>query len=1040
MNISEIKNFFSAKIYSRGREYYRAGRVSDVTSPKANIVTAIVRGSKKYFVNVYFNNDGSLMGMTCTCPYGMYCKHGAALLLYLKDNPNVLKANERAHSSYEVSSLIREFSEKAVTRASVSVEEPVKLIPYLDSYGNTLSLDVKIGREKIYVVQNIIQMCDDFRNNVVKQYGKFLSFRHSPEILRPSDRELLSFLMTYTSIYRYSIMRGITLDDRWVEEFFDSVKEDTIFYKEQTFEIVRGAPKPRVRIKETDAGEGYELSAVSPLKYFGGKNAACLCDLKNQVFYICPKDFSVKAMPFYDVLCRAKEKLFVHKSDMGAFYSTVLLPIKEFFDISGLEMLEEFTPPQVQPRLYLDSTDNDVYARLEFAYDDKVYPAFGDKSENPFCNFLAETEAEALVMKYFGKGDFDNGYSLAVCGDNDIFRLLTEGMEELSDKMEIFATDSFKRLAVRPPASVSVGIRPSGNLLELSFDMENYDLAELAAMLNSYRKGKKFHRLRDGSFAALNEQGMEELSEITSALNISDRSLLKGKLSVPRYRMLYLNSIQNDNEGLRVKRSREFREAADKYNTISERAAEPPEALSKIMRDYQKYGFLWLKTISEYGFGGILADDMGLGKTLQAIALILDEKQSNPDYRPSFVVCPSSLTLNWISEINKFAPELKAAAVIGTAAERAEIINNIGDYDVIITSYPLLVRDIEHYEGMEFGLHFIDEAQFVKNHTTQSAKAVKAVNSKIRFALTGTPVENSLAELWSIFDFIMPDYLFGYAGFKTRFETPIVKNSDMKAAGALRKMTAPFILRRMKKDVLKELPDKTVTTLYAPLEDEQKKLYAANLLALKKSLTNKDAEFERFEVLAMLTRLRRICCDPSLEYEDYNGGSAKLSQCMELVESCVDAGHKILLFSQFTTMLDIIKEKLGEMGISCFMLTGKTKSRERLSMVNCFNKDDTKVFLISLKAGGTGLNLTGADIVIHYDPWWNISAENQASDRAYRIGQKNSVQIYKLIAQNTLEERIEELQRSKAELAELALSSDADIMKMSAEDILELLK
>ncbi len=1040
MDTYDIKRFFSSRTFSRGRDYYRAGKVTNVSSPEENVFCAIVNGSEKYNVQVKLNDIGRVQKMSCTCPYGSWCKHEAALLIYLKDNPSVIQKSERLHSSREVGSLIKEFSEIAAAKASASVQSPVRLIPILDGYGGSLSVSFKIGRERTYIVQSLIQLCRDFRYGATRQYGKSLEFKHTLEILHESDRKLLDFLMSYCSIYSYSSTRSISLDDRWVEAFFDSLVEDTVLFKDQQYTIKREAPSLRLKIKVAEDADGYELSAVAPLKYCGGKISACLADTKNSSFYICPKDFTVNALPLYNAICRAKAKLFIHKNDMGAFYSTVLLPVKDYFSISGLDLLEDFTPPQVQPQLYLDSTDNDsVYARLDFAYDDKVYPAFGKKSDNPFCNFAAETEAEALVLKYLDKGSFENGYTLAASGDNDIYRLLTEGMEELSDKMEIFATDSFKRLAVRPPATVSVGIRPNGNLLELDFDTENYDLSELAAMLASYRKGKKFHRMRDGSFAALNERSMEELSEITSALNISDRALLKGKLSVPQYRMLYLNSIQNDHEGLRVKRSKEFREAADKYNNISERVDEPPESLNKIMRDYQKYGFLWLKTISEYGFGGILADDMGLGKTLQAIALILDEKLNNSDYHPSLVVCPSSLTLNWISEINKFAPTLKAAAVIGVAAERTEIINNIGDYDVVITSYPLLMRDIEQYEGIEFGLHFIDEAQFVKNHTTQSAKAVKAVKSRIRFALTGTPVENSLAELWSIFDFIMPDYLFGYAGFKTKFETPIVKNSDMKAAGALQKMTAPFILRRMKKDVLKELPDKTVTTLYAPLVDEQKKLYVANLMALKNSLTNKE-EFERFEVLAMLTKLRRICCDPSLEYEDYNSGSAKLNQCMELLESCVDAGHKILLFSQFTTMLDIIKEKLDEMGISYFYLTGKTKTRERLSMANSFNKDDTKVFLISLKAGGTGLNLTGADIVIHYDPWWNISAENQASDRAYRIGQKNNVQIYKLIAQNTIEEKIEELQKSKAELAELALSSDADIMKMTADDILELLK
>ena len=336
-------------------------------------------------------------------------------------------------------------------------------------------------------------------------------------------------------------------------------------------------------------------------------------------------------------------------------------------------------------------------------------------------------------------------------------------------------------------------------------------------------------------------------------------------------------------------------------------------------------------------------------------------------------------------------------------------------------------------------MQFIDEAQYIKNHSTQAAKAVKGIDSEVRYALTGTPVENSLAELWSIFDYIMPGYLFGYTSFKKSFETPIVKNKDSEAVVSLQKIVSPFILRRMKKEVLTELPEKTETILYSDMSTEQSKLYSANVLSIKNTLRESADEQEKLKILAMLTRLRQICCDPSIAFDDYEGGSGKLDLCCELVEECVNSGHKLLIFSQFTTMLDRIAERLNEMEISFFMLTGSTKPRERLNMVNKFNKDDTNVFLISLKAGGTGLNLTGADIVIHYDPWWNVSAENQASDRVYRIGQKRNVQIYKLITRGTIEEKICDLQKNKAELAELAVSGEGNIMRMSTDDIMSIL-
>ena len=552
----------------------------------------------------------------------------------------------------------------------------------------------------------------------------------------------------------------------------------------------------------------------------------------------------------------------------------------------------------------------------------------------------------------------------------------------------------------------------------------------------------KYHRLKDGSFAEI-DSGISELAELTNSLNITDKTFLKERISIPAYRMLYLDNLAGDTEALRIKRNKQFRTRVEEYRHMADDAENlhAPEHLDNIMRDYQKYGFRWLRTIANYKFGGVLADDMGLGKTLQAISLMADAKINSTEHRTNLVVCPASLTINWESEIKKFAPELSAAVVNGTANERKAVISETEKYDVIITSYSIISRDIAEYDGKHFYMQFIDEAQYIKNQNTQAARAVKTIKADTRFALTGTPVENSLAELWSIFDYIMPDYLYSYTYFKKNFEAPITAKKEEKVVKALQKIISPFVLRRMKKEVLKELPDKTETVMYAGMGEEQSSLYSANVADFKETLKKeiKDGS-DRIKILAMLTRLRQICCDPSLVYDNYNGGSAKLEQCMELVSNCVTSGHKILLFSQFTSMLDIISERLEREGISFYTITGKTKPAERIRLVSQFNEDDTNVFLISLKAGGTGLNLTGADIVIHYDPWWNLSAENQASDRAYRIGQKRNVQIYKLITSRTIEEKIIRLQEKKAELYDIAVNGEGDIMKMSADDILSILE
>ncbi len=402
--------------------------------------------------------------------------------------------------------------------------------------------------------------------------------------------------------------------------------------------------------------------------------------------------------------------------------------------------------------------------------------------------------------------------------------------------------------------------------------------------------------------------------------------------------------------------------------------------------------------------------------------------------------------MNWQNETTKFADGLKTLVIRGTLAERKEKIKDIEKYDLVITSYDLLKRDIELYKEKDYQFKYViaDEAQYLKNSNTQNAKAIKQIKSETRYALTGTPIENSLAELWSIFDFIMPGYLFGYRKFKNTYETPIIKGEDEAAMSKLKMLIEPFVLRRNKKEVLKELPEKTVTVLDNEMGEEQRNIYLNYLLRAKQEISEQidlnGYESSRMQILAALTRLRQICCHPSLFIKDYNEGSSKLEQCMEIVQEAVNGGHKILLFSGYTSMFEIIEKELKQSNIKYFKLTGSTKVEERMKLVDEFNENpEIQVFLISLKAGGTGLNLTGADMVIHYDPWWNVSTENQATDRAYRIGQRNNVQVYKLITKNSIEEKIYKLQERKAKLADEMLDTKTKfVSKLSKEEIMEL--
>ena len=436
------------------------------------------------------------------------------------------------------------------------------------------------------------------------------------------------------------------------------------------------------------------------------------------------------------------------------------------------------------------------------------------------------------------------------------------------------------------------------------------------------------------------------------------------------------------------------------------------------------------------------------GKTIQLLAVVLDYVQNTTNPKPTIVVCPSSLTLNWQNEIKKFTKDLSSIVIHGNAGERKRQIKSIPNYDITITSYDLLKRDIEIYKEQKYEFQYIiaDEAQYIKNNNTQNAKAIKELNAKTRYALTGTPIENSLSELWSIFDFIMPGYLFGYRKFKELYEMPIVRDEDKLAMKKLKMLIEPFILRRIKEEVLTELPDKTITILNNEMDEEQQKIYLSYLQSAKQEamseISTNGFEKSQIKILALLMRLRQICCHPSLFLSDYKGQSSKLNQCIEVIKDAVASGHKILLFSSYTAMFPMLEKELNKENIEYCKLTGQTKVGERIKLVDEFNENENlKVFLISLKAGGTGLNLIGADMVIHYDPWWNLSAENQATDRTYRIGQKKNVQVYKLITKNSIEEKIYEMQERKAKLIDNMLSTNETFLnKLSKEEIMELFK
>ncbi|MEG2672874.1 MAG: DEAD/DEAH box helicase [Ruthenibacterium sp.] len=1051
--------------YFKGASYYAEKRVNILSNRQLSNGTRMLHagicgtGGMRHQTSILLSADGdALVSYTCTCAafasYSGVCKHIIAMALAVDDLAPAPTATPLKSDSLAVD-LLRDYAQQSMQEVFTPVSD-VMLVPTLDLSANVPCVRFKIGRERMYIVKDVLQFVNAVQTGAEISYGKNFSFSHTLGAFCAESVPLINFLRTYFdsnnriyagsyfSYYGSSKGRDMYLPPFMFEAFLSLYEGGNVPMNGSSITdcYTIKAENPRLPLHiDLQKNGSYALYFSDDFQPFEG--STCLYLVLNKTIYKCEASYSNATRKLFGTLAKAREhRLTVAACDMPALAATLLPTLTPYLSIASDSDLAAFAPPALHSKVYFDLPEPEtVTARLEHYYDNQMHLGFGRKDVRQSLDLNAEMQTERVLLHYLKESKTPG--TVSICGDEKaLYELAEHGTREIAQFAEIFVTDAFKTMRVKPPASVNVGVRVESDLLRLHFDVQGVDLAELAQVLDSYRKAKKYHRLRDGSFLNLEDSALQEFSELAQGLDLSSREMMSSALSVPKYRALYLDALLKQSERMQYDRDGAFKQIVRDMRDVSDADYEIPESLRPVLRNYQKTGYRWLRTIAAYGFGGILADDMGLGKTLQVIALLLAQKETQAAHSLSLVICPSSLVLNWESEVQKFAPSLRVAAVTGTLAARGALIaQENGAVDLFVTSYDLLRRDVELYAKRSFQYVIADEAQYLKNQNTQNAKAVKMLPAAVRLALTGTPVENSLAEVWSIFDFLMPGYLYHYAKFRKRFELPIVKQSDEGAAKSLRKMVSPFILRRMKTDVLKELPDKIETVLYAEFEDEQKKIYLANAAAAKKELEAGlgDSGTDKLQILALLTRLRQICCDPALVYENYTQTSAKLELCMELLQRCGESGHRVLLFSQFTSMLTRIANRLDAAQIPYYTITGATKSSDRLALVNDFNAGNTPVFLISLKAGGTGLNLTGADVVIHYDPWWNSSAQNQASDRAHRIGQTKTVQVYKLIAKNTLEERILEMQKSKADLADMIVrEGDGAFARMSKNDILAL--
>lgn len=1054
--------------YNAGQEYYKNRRIKSVQyNQERRTFTATVLGTKLYTLHLKFDMSGRLENTDCTCPvdnsrWGC-CRHMAAVLLLIqeKDSQGFFRELRFRQAAKDIFNF---FGDRQIAiKSTVFLEPTFELTRAEDSNKVGLpALKLRIGQDRLYIVRDVKRLLYHMENNMELNFGKKFTFVPSRHEFKGRDLMLMNLLReiyeTEKLMERLSGGRRDTsvfpdgkvcLTDSYLKRFM-KLYDDTPFKA-----VVLGNEHETITIKAEDipvnfllSDEGQDLllsidfeGSMLPLTedgeyfYSGGK-----------VYHISQQQ-SEYLKPFYLAMMYQKgRKLRFIAEDKQRFVSEILPFAEKAGNLVITEQVQSIIEKlPLEAEIYLDRDKSDILADVRFRYGSQIINPFLPQFKMPASSeklLIREINNEESILDILGMAEFKvKEGKVHLSGDDNIYDFVFRLVPLLQEHASVYYSESLKNMKLKSSLSFSARFKlnTETNMLEFGFSAEGIDRSELADIMASLRRKKKYYQLKNGSFINLDSKEFTQLNGFIENLDVHPHQLENEYIEIPRYRAAYLDQNILESGIHNIERNAAFKEFVQNIREPEDMAFSIPDELKGTLRDYQKFGVKWLKTLDFYGLGGILADDMGLGKTIQLIALLLSSRiEKGPS--PSLVVVPTSLVFNWCAELDKFAPDLKYTIVIGSREERLKLIHTLSGYDVIITSYPLIRRDIEHYAAYKFRYCILDEAQYIKNPSSRNAKSVKQIKSEASFALTGTPMENNLYELWSVFDFVLPGYLYSYKRFNEKYVQPATSEDGYEALDDLSKQIKPFILRRLKKDVLNELPEKIENTMLAELTEEQKKLYLAYLQDIKSEINKEieEAGFERsrIRILAALTRLRQLCCHPALFIENYRGESGKMLLLEEILQESIEGGHRILLFSQFTGMLQIIKKKLEELKISCLYLDGSTPVTDRGYLVNSFNEGLGRVFLISLKAGGTGLNLTGADTVIHYDPWWNPAVEEQATDRSYRIGQKKSVYVMKLVARGTIEEKILALQEKKRELIDAVIQPGETLLtKMTQQEI-----
>lgn len=1000
------------------------------------------------------NKDNELIDISCSCTYrnskSDICKHLSASYIYFLNKLTSLDNN----CSYDFSSLgnISSSLSNNFLRDNFNYRLYFSIVI---NNSNDVKLRLGIILNKTYWISNLWDFLNCIYEKVPYKINKSISLNLSEDNFENTQKLFIEKLLCIHSLINLNALikenvfsnEFLILNRRLLDDVLKIIEKDvfSIEFRNENFDECKIINEDLniSPLISSDSNKNIILSIElegilnifenSPYFYFKG-NIYKVSDSMIENYKCLKNLISTNNTSYFKI----------NEENKSSFLNKTLPELSKHFNLEIHENLSDIIKIEhCVTKFYIDKTPNDIIVlKVVFNYGGQNINPLDDSISNN--SILRDYQTENSILNSLNNiCECKSSIYFLIKSPNKIVEFKEEGIKTLRELGEIYYTKNFQKYKIISSSSYKTSFSMGlDNLLNISFSFDGITNEELYLAIKNIRKGEKYLKLKGKGILNLDNTYLNQINDILIDLDINEDQLKEDSLKLNKFYALYLNSTYSnkfENTG-ELNIDSNFIEMTNKILNLEVKDLNPPKNLIANLRAYQLEGFKWLRTLKECNLSGILADEMGLGKTLQTIAF-LQKEYENKSLNTSIIICPKSLIYNWSEEIRKFAPDLKVLIFNGNKNIRLRLMKEFKNYDVILTSYGIVQKDIDDLKDECFNICIIDEAQNIKNKTSKNTISLRKLNVNYKFALTGTPIENSIDELWSIFNFLMPGYLHSYVKFKSLYESSDEDSSTL--IENLRKKISPFILRRLKQNVLTELPPKIESKIMVELNDEQKKLYYSYVEKFKNEFdTNSNLQNEqnlKFKMLSALTRLRQICCEPKVIMENYYHGSSKIDALMEIIDDNIKSNKKIIVFSNFTSVLEIIKNILIENKIKYKYLDGSTPSKERIDIVNDFNKNDSNVFLISLKAGGFGLNITSAETVVHFDPWWNNAVENQATDRAHRIGQKNTIHVIKLITKGTIEEKIFEIQNKKSIMInsiikdnELAYNS---ISKMSIEQL-----